>query len=289
MRCPVHLSVGQEATAVGVCALLNKEDLVLSAHRSHAHYLAKGGDLVKMLGELYGKEIGCARGKGGSMHLFDLEAGLIAAVPIVGSTLPIGVGVAFGLQRLKTKGIVVIYFGDGATEEGVFAESLDFAALKSLPVLFVCENNQYSVYTHLNDRQFKGRSIIEIGKAHGVQGHQADGNNILDVLSAGEQAIKTVKSGKPYFLELNTYRWLEHCGPNSDDDLGYRNKGDLNRWIERCPIKTYEDYLHAEQNFTEQELSSIRSDIQKHVDSAFEKAAAARFPDENVLFEDIYA
>ena len=289
MRCPVHLSVGQEATAVGVCAHLNKEDLVLSAHRSHAHYLAKGGDLLKMLGELYGKENGCARGKGGSMHLFDLEAGLIAAVPIVGSTLPIGVGVAFGLQRLKTKGIVVIYFGDGATEEGVFAESLDFAALKSLPVLFVCENNQYSVYTHLSDRQFKGRSIVEIGKAHGVQGHQADGNHILDVLSAGEHAIKIVKSGKPYLLELNTYRWLEHCGPNWDDELGYRNKGELKGWIERCPIKSYEGYLLAEQNFTEQELSSIRSDIQEQVDLAFERAAAANFPDENALFEDIYA
>ena len=147
MRCPIHLSIGQEAIAVGVSALLSKHDLALSAHRSHAHYLAKGGDLKLMLSELYGKETGCAKGKGGSMHLFDLKAGLIAAVPIVGSTIPIGVGVAWQKVRKNIPGIVVIYFGDGASEEGVFSESLDFASLKNLPVLFVCENNLYSVYS----------------------------------------------------------------------------------------------------------------------------------------------
>ena len=213
MRCPVHLSIGQEATAVGVCINLGKEDQVLSAHRSHAHYLAKGGDLLKMLGELYGKEVGCARGKGGSMHLFDLEAGLIAAVPIVGSTLPIGVGIALGMRRMNRKGIVVIYFGDGASEEGVFAESLDFAALKQLPVLFVCENNQYSVYTHLNERQFTGRNIVEIARAHGVEGEKGDGNDINKVISKAKRAIEQIKKdSKPFLLEFDTYRWLEHCG-----------------------------------------------------------------------------
>ena len=289
MRTPVHLCVGQEGVPVGVSQNLQRSDKVLSGHRSHGQYLAKGGNLRSMLAELYGREGGCSRGRGGSQHLIDLECGFLGSAPVLGSTLAIGVGVAWALRRASLDSVVVTFFGDAATEEGVFAESLDFAALKSLPVLFVCENNQYSVYTHLSDRQFKGRSIVEIGKAHGVQGHQADGNNILEVLSAGEQAIKKVKSGKPYLLELNTYRWLEHCGPNWDDDLGYRNKGELNRWIERCPIKIYEDYLHAEKNFTEQELSSIRTDIQEYVDLAFEKAAAARFPNENVLFEDIYA
>ena len=152
-----------------------------------------------MLGELYGKEVGCAW-KDGSMHLFDLEAGLIAAVPIVGSTLPIGVGIALGMRRMNRKGIVVIYFGDGASEEGVFAESLDFAALKQLPVLFVCENNQYSVYTHLNERQFTGRNIVKIARAHGVEGEKGDGNDINKVISkAKRQSSKSKKIVNHFF------------------------------------------------------------------------------------------
>ena len=199
MRCPVHLSIGQEATAVGVCMNLSSVDKVLSAHRSHAHYLAKGGDIFKMLAELYGKDKGCARGKGGSMHLFDLNAGLIAAVPIVGSTIPIGVGVALGLRRLNKKGLVVIYFGDGASEEGVFAESLDFAALKKLPILFVCENNQYSVYTHLRERQFNGRDILSISKSHGVHGERGDGNDVLEVLAKSKKRLISLKKQENHF------------------------------------------------------------------------------------------
>ena len=148
MRCPVHLSIGQEAIASGICLNLEKKDQVLSAHRSHFHYLAKGGNLKKMISEIYGKETGCAGGKGGSMHLIDINAGLVAAVPIVGSTIPIGVGLAWANKLDKSKRIVVIFFGEGATEEGVFYESINFAALHSLPVLFVCENNYYSVYSY---------------------------------------------------------------------------------------------------------------------------------------------
>lgn len=290
MRCPVHLSIGQEATAVGVCINLGKEDQVLSAHRSHAHYLAKGGDLLKMLGELYGKEVGCARGKGGSMHLFDLEAGLIAAVPIVGSTLPIGVGIALGMRRMNRKGIVVIYFGDGASEEGVFAESLDFAALKKLPVLFICENNQYSVYTHLNERQFTGRNIVEIARAHGVEGEKGDGNDINKVISKAKRAIEQIKKdSKPFLLEFDTYRWLEHCGPNWDDQLGYRKSGELALWMKRCPIKLYEQYLLNQQNFTEQKLTQVRNEIEREVSLAFEKSKLANFPKQDALFENVYA
>ena len=145
MRCPVHLSIGQEAVAVGVCAALAATDQVVSAHRSHAHYLAKGGDLLGMIGELYGKDVGCCRGKSGSMHLVDPTAGFMAAVPIVGSTIPIGVGLAFASALKGERRVTGIFFGDGSTEEGVFAESLNFAVLKKLPALFICENNFYSV------------------------------------------------------------------------------------------------------------------------------------------------
>ena len=162
MRCPIHLSIGQEAIPVGICQNLTKKDKIVTAHRSHAHYLAKGGDLKSMISELHGRETGCAEGKGGSMHLIDLKAGVMAAVPIVGSTIPIGVGISWGIKLKKQNNILVIFFGDGATEEGVFQESLDFASLHNLPVLFVCENNDFSVYSHISKRQSSKRNILNI-------------------------------------------------------------------------------------------------------------------------------
>src|SRR3989338_9607744 len=155
MRCPVHLSIGQEAVAVGVCDNLKKEDIVYSNHRCHAHYLAKGGNLNRMIAEIYGKETGCAKGRGGSMHLIDLAAGFGGATPIVGNSVPIAVGAAFSNKLKGDKNIAVVFLGDGSTEEGVFHESLNFAILKKLPVLFVCENNLFSVYTNLSERQPK--------------------------------------------------------------------------------------------------------------------------------------
>ena len=193
MRCPVHLSVGQEAVAVGVCHFLSNNDNILSAHRSHAHYIAKGGNVDEMLGELYGKETGCAKGKGGSMHLIDLKVGLIAAVPIVGSTIPIGVGAAWGKKLKGEKNKTVIFFGEGATETGVFHESIGFAALHKIPVIFVCENNLYSVYTHVENRQAKNRSLKNIVEGHGIKHLHGNGNNVMEVYNIANEAIKHVQ------------------------------------------------------------------------------------------------
>jgi len=157
MRCPVHLSIGQEAIAVGVCSALEFRDYVMSTHRGHAHYLAKGGDLKALLAEIYGRATGCASGKGGSMHLVDLSVNMLGTTPIVGSTLPVAVGTAFATRMRHQDNITVVFFGEGATEEGVFAESINFAALKRLPVIFVCENNLYSVYTR-SIRRFRSDS-----------------------------------------------------------------------------------------------------------------------------------
>lgn len=290
MRCPVHLSVGQEATAVGVSARLSGTDLVLSAHRSHAHYLAKGGDLAAMLGELYGKETGCAKGRGGSMHLFDLEAGVIAAVPIVGSSLPIGVGVAWGIRTKGLEDVVVIYLGDGATEEGAFAESLDFASLKGLPVLFVCENNQYSVYTSLHERQSARRSICQVAEAHGVTALQGDGNNVEEVFSLAGRAIEHIMTHKePFLLELSTYRWLEHCGSISDDHLGYRPDGELAGWLERCPIAMQRDSLLQASLLTEEKLAAMEIEICREIEAGFRSAKAGDFPAASELFKHVYA
>ena len=174
MRCPVHLSIGQESVAVGVCEHLQKNDIVMSAHRAHAHYLAKGGNLKAMLAELYGKSTGCAMGKGGSMHLIDLESGFFGSVPIVGSTIPIAVGVAWAFKMKKSTNIVTVFLGDGATEEGVFFESLDFASLKNVPILFVCENNFYSVYSNLKVRQSPQRKISVLAESHGIKTFTGD-------------------------------------------------------------------------------------------------------------------
>lgn len=290
MRCPVHLSIGQEAVPVGISANLSKKDLALSAHRSHAHYLGKGGDLKSMLSELYGKETGCAMGKGGSMHLYDKEAGLIAAVPIVGSTIPIGVGVAWAKKLKDENDVVVIYFGDGATEEGVFSESLDFASLKDLPVLFVCENNFYSVYTPLGERQHESRKITEISKAHGVESVNGDGNDVFSVYDISKLAINKIKnSGRPILIEFSTFRWLEHCGPNWDDDLGYRKKNELSDWMEKCPIKRLESTLRSENLLNDKILNEINSEIKLEIEEAFQFSKESKLPSESELFTHIYS
>ena len=290
IRCPVHLSIGQEAVAVGVCQNLNREDKIVTAHRSHAHYLAKGGNLKKMISEIYGKETGCAGGKGGSMHLIDINAGLVAAVPIVGSTIPIGTGIAWSNKLKGKKNIVVIFFGDGATEEGVFFESLDFASLHNLPILFVCENNLYSVYTPLGSRQDSKRSIIDIAKAHGISAISGDGNDVIEVQKLTSNAIKEIKThSTPFLLELSTYRWLEHCGPNFDDHLKYRQDGELSNWMERCPIKKLKLHLEKNHLINNRIENKIIEKIKLEISEAFEYARMSSFPDPTELFLHVYA
>jgi len=288
MRCPVHLSIGQEATAVGVCAHLKKKDVVLSAHRAHAHYLAKGGDLKAMIAELYGKETGCAMGKGGSMHLIDLKAGFFAAVPIVGSTIPIATGVAWAFKMKKKDNIVVVFLGDGATEEGVFSEALDFASLKDVPIIFVCENNFYSVYSNLEVRQAKGREITKIAESHGVKSHKGNGNDILEVYNITETTINYVKNDKkPALIEFETFRWLEHCGPNWDDNLGYRRKGELQKWMDACPIKNFEKILIGNE-LDKNKIKELKEKISKEIDEAFDFAKKSPFPSIELLNLHIY-
>jgi TPP-dependent pyruvate/acetoin dehydrogenase alpha subunit len=289
MRCPVHLSIGQEAPAVGVCAHLSKDDIVMSAHRAHAHYLAKGGSLKAMIAELYGKETGCAMGKGGSMHLVDLKAGFYAAVPIVGSTIPIATGVAWGFKMKKQDNITAVFLGDGATEEGVFFESLDFANLKSIPILFVCENNFYSVYSNLRVRQAKNRDISKLAESHGIKSYKGNGNDINQVYSLADKAIKYIKKTKgPAFVELETFRWLEHCGPNWDDSIGYRENGELLKWMDLCPIKGLEKNILESGIMQSEDISIIKNKITKEIDKAFDYANKSSFPKISMMNEHIY-
>jgi len=284
MRCPVHLSIGQEAAAVGVCAALQPSDWAFSGHRNHAHYLAKGGNLKAMLAEIYGKATGCCGGKGGSMHLTDQTAGFIGATPIVGSTVPIAVGAALTAQREGKGRVVVVFLGDGAMEAGVVHESLNFAALKKLPILFACENNLYSVYSPLEVRQPPQRSISDLAAGHGVKTVQADGNDAQEVYGKACAAVQDLRQGAgPVFMELPTYRWLEHCGPGYDNDIGYRTEGEFQEWKQRDPLVISSQQLSAV--LESAEIDAIRDEIE----AAFSAAISDPFPDPASAGLHVYA
>ncbi len=290
MRCPVHLSIGQEAIAVGVCSALNSSDYIMSTHRAHAHYLAKGGDLNAMVAELYGKKTGCTSGKGGSMHLVDLSVGMVGSTPIVGGSFPVAVGLALANQMKANESVTVVFFGEGMTEEGVFSEGLNFAALKNLPIIFVCENNLYSVYSPLSVRQPAERRASKIAEAHGIRSDSGEGNNLKDVCGKMNQALQAVKKGEgPRFLEFTTYRWREHCGPNYDNHIGYRSENEFSLWKKQCPIEKLKSSLIAEGSLTELEVQEMVNIIKNEIEEAFSLALSSPYPDKEELLDYTYA
>jgi pyruvate dehydrogenase E1 component alpha subunit len=289
MRCPVHLCIGQEAVCAGVCDALGPRDLVMSTHRAHGHYLAKGGSLRAMMAEMYGKATGCCGGMGGSMHLIDLSAGFLGSTPIVASTIPIAVGAAFGSMLRGGRGVVVAFFGEGATEEGAFHEALNFAALKKLPVLFVCENNLYSVYSPLSVRQPEGRPVVALARGHGVWSEQGDGNDAHTVRRMTTEALTHVRSTGPVFLEFKTYRWREHCGPNFDNDLGYRPPGEYERWLARCPLRQLRERGLAAGAFTDADIARWGDEIRGEFADAVRFAKESPFPGPDALMRNVYA
>lgn len=270
MRCPVHLSIGQEASAVGVASQLSTRDFMVSTHRSHAHYLAKGGSPYRLLCELYGRVDGCSRGQGGSMHLVDWSVGFAGSTSIVGGTIPIGVGLAFSSKFKQEDRVVAVCLGDAAIEEGVFHESANFASLHNLPVIFVIENNLYSCYTHISQRQ-PSRPLSEVARAHHLSFMQVDGNNVEAVSAATAQIVRHIHEGSgPWFLELMTYRLIEHCGPNQDDHLNYRHPDERIQFQDPIPLNR-PGYLKNE------------------IDRLFMRVKAAAYPDKNELGRYIYA
>jgi pyruvate dehydrogenase E1 component alpha subunit len=290
MRCPVHLCTGQEAVPAGFCAALAEGDKVLGAHRSHGHYLAKGGSMKRMLAELYGKATGCSAGKGGSMHLVDLDAGFIAATPVIGSTIAIAVGVAFAAQMRGEDSVTVNFFGDAATEEGIFHESLAFAALKRLPMVFVCENNLYSCFSPLEVRQAPERDLLAIARANGIPAVAGDGNDVDAVHRLAVEAVQRARSGGgPTLLEFATYRWREHCGPNFDTDIPYRPDGEFQHWTGRDPVTAYRGRLVAGQQATAQELDAVEAEIAAEVDAAVRFAKESPFPAREEFATDVHA
>ena len=289
MRCPMHLSIGQEAAAIGVGLALQHSDLAVSSHRAHAHYLSKGGNLKAMLAEIYGKTTGCSSGRGGSMHLVDNKVGFRGSTAIVGNSMPIGVGLALSLQLEKSSAVSAVFCGDGSLEEGVFYESANFAAVRNLPVLFVCENNLYSVYSHLRVRQPKGRKIYKMVEAIGVPALLVDGNDPQAVYKAASDAIAHIRDGRgPFFLELTTYRWREHCGPNYDNDIGYRTEQEFQEWKQKDPIALFEEKLLTESMIDKVAIKHMEDEIKAEIWAAFDFAESSQFPDPEFAFQGLF-
>lgn len=290
MRCPTHLSIGQEAVPVAISAFLENTDFAVSTHRGHAHYLSKGGDLNAMIAEIYGKSTGCSRGRGGSMHLIDKEVGFMGTSAIVGNSIPIGVGLALSNELKNNSQISVVYLGDGAVEEGVFYESVNFAVVRNLRVLFVCENNLYSVYSPLSVRQPKNRKISKMVESFGIDVDICDGNDLEECFKVAKRTTKYVRENcKPYFLEFFTYRHREHCGPNFDNNLGYRSEEEFNRWKLKDPLDSYKKFLIQSKICSLEEIESYELEIVKEVQNAFEFAENSSFPAPDSLANEVYS
>jgi TPP-dependent pyruvate/acetoin dehydrogenase alpha subunit len=272
MQSPPHLCMGHEAVAVGVCAALSPRDVVFPYYRSHGWYLAKGGSLNAMMAELFGRETGCSRGWGGSMHLIDVAAGVMGTSAIVAGTLSHAAGVALTFKIRGQDSVAVSVFGDGATEEGVFHETMNFAALRKLPVIFVCENNLYATNTHIRDRQAQ-TEIYRHAERFGIPGIQADGNDVRAVHAEAVRAVERAHRGEgPTLLEFHTYRILEHCGVNEDHEVGYRSLEEVDAWRARSPLTRarhlIEDSLEAQ----------MIVEIDAEIDAAYVHARSAPWP-----------
>jgi TPP-dependent pyruvate/acetoin dehydrogenase alpha subunit len=263
--------------------LCNPDDVVFGTYRSHALYLAKGGDLNKMVAELYGKATGCAKGKGGSMHMIDLAANVMGSSAVVGTTIANAIGYAYALKHQPQDSIVVSIFGDGAVDEGVFAESINWAALKKLPIIFVCENNNYAIHTHQRDRQ-KLDNICDRARSYGIPAEKIEDNDTLTIYEKIGAAAKALRNGEPgpFFFECMTYRWKEHVGPNEDYHLGYRTKEEAEPWIKNDQLKRLAELVESE------ERQKIEDEVEAEIKAAFEFAEASPFPKYPELFTDVF-
>ena len=289
MRCPTHLSTGQEAVAAAVGLALWPDDFAVSSHRAHAHYIGKGGSIDRMIAEIYGKKTGCSAGKGGSMHLIDQSVGFMGSTAIVGGTIPVGVGLALSIQLKKTDQVSCVFLGDGAVEEGAFYEAANFAAVRKLPVLFMCENNFYSVYSHLRVRQPEGRQIHKMVEGMGLAVDAGDGNDALEVYDKTSKAIEKIRNGGgPQFLEFTTYRWREHCGPNFDNNIGYRTEEEYLSWRAKEPIARLENKLINDKIIDAAAVAKMDQQIANEVNAAFDFAEKSPFPEPQEMFLHVY-
>jgi len=286
--CPSHLYTGEEAVSTGVCSALRKDDWVFSTHRSHGHYVAKGGDIKALMAELYCRATGCSRGRGGSMHLASPEVGLPGSSAIVAGTIPLAVGTALAFSMRGEGRVSVAFFGDGAVNEGVFYESLNFASLKRLPVIFVCENNLYSTHMPIS-ACLADTNIYQKAEAFKMPGVRIDGNNVVEVYKTAKGAVKDARCGKgPALVECMTYRWRGHVGSNFDLEKGLRSKQELDYWMKRCPIKALEGLLLNHDIISESEKEQICRGIEEEIEEALIFAKQSPYPGQNELLDNVF-
>ena len=288
IKCPCHLSNGQEAIPVSVSKLLSKNDYIFGNHRSHGHYLACGGSAYKLFAEVLGKATGCSRGMGGSMHICSIENGFIGSVPIVAGTIPTAVGAALTSKVNKSRAVAVAYFGDGATEEGAFHESLNLASKLSLPILFVCENNLFSSHLHILERQ-PINSTSRFAFANGIESYIEDGNDIISLTKTLNSIIPKIrKKQTPVFLEAVTYRLKGHVGHDENIDVGLNRSKDLINWKKRDPIKrTLNGLINFDPNY-EKKYNDYRNSLYKKLMKSWEKAISDPLPNKKQLLDTVY-
>lgn len=289
MKTPIHLVIGQEATAVGCCAALRTTDLAYSSHRTHGVYLAKGGDLTTMLSEMHCRANGCAGSRGGSMHLIDFSVGMAGTSAIVAGSVPIATGAALAAKMQGTDRVVAVFFGEAATEEGVLSECLNFAALKQLPMLFFCENNFYSVQSPLAVRQ-PPRELNRWAEVHAMRSVRVDGMNVLDVYEASEEAVSRAREGAgPTFIEARVYRFRAHGGAGDDSKTGYRDVAERAAWEKLCPVAGFYGLLKQVRMLDDAARESMHQAIMRETLQAFEHALSSPEPVEKDLYMHVYA
>ena len=289
MKTPIHLVIGQEAAAVGACAALRRTDLIYTSHRTHGAYLAKGGDLKAMLCEMHCRINGCAGSRGGSMHLIDKAAGVAGTSAIVGGAVPIATGAGLAARMKGEDRVVLVFLGDATTEEGVMSESLNFAALKKIPIVYFCENNFYSVQSPLATRQ-PARDIRAWAAAHGMPAVAVDGVNVLAVRHAVGDAVARARTGDgPTFIEVPVYRFRAHGGAGDDSRSGYRAEAERQSWEAVDPLHLFGEFLTRESLLDASAVQEMERAIAAEIAEAFEFALNSRHPVEEDLFQHVYA
>jgi pyruvate dehydrogenase E1 component alpha subunit len=282
----LHLSIGQEAVPVGVCFALKKGDYIVSNHRGHGHCIAMGVDVKRMMAELFGKETGVCKGKGGSMHLADFSVGMLGASAIVGANMPLAVGAGLSIKMRKTDQVSVAFFGDGASNQGTFHESLNLSAIWDLPVIFVCENNQYAESTHVS-KVMRVKNVADRALAYGVDGVVVDGMDVLEVYRVALEACEKARSGKgPILLECKTYRYMGH--EEGDPWTTYRSKEEVEQWKKKDPINKLREYLISKKIFTESEANQIEEEVKTLIKDAVKFAEESPWPKPEEALKDIF-